>query len=77
MWSRRKAFEQIDWLARGYITASEIMQALESLGDPEKAFGKSDAEVVVKRFNKNKGSGRVTLKEFIDEVTPKVPSKSY
>lgn len=77
MWSRRKAFEQIDWLARGYITGSEVMQALESLGDHTQAIAKNDVESIVKRFNKNRTNGKISLKEFIDEVTPKVPSKSF
>lgn len=76
-WGRRKAFEQIDWLARGYITGSEVMQALESLGDPAVRVDRVDVESLVKRFNKNAVSGKISLKEFIDEVTPKVPSKTY
>jgi Ca2+-binding EF-hand superfamily protein len=77
MWSRRRAFEQIDWLARGHVTSSEILQALESLGDPGLSIGKNDVDSIVRRFNKNKVHNRITLKEFIDEVTPKVPSKSF
>lgn len=38
---------------------------------------KEDIEALVRRFNKDRTHGRVTLKEFIDELTPKVPKKNY
>jgi hypothetical protein len=32
---------------------------------------------LIRRFNKDKMNGRVTLAEFIDELTPKQPEKPY
>ena len=39
--------------------------------------GRADLESIVRRFNKDRTHGRISLKEFIDELTPKVPTKSY
>lgn len=67
----------MDWLSRGYVTVAEFIQAIDNLADPGLVKTKSDIESLTKRFNKDKIHGRVTLKEFIDEVTPKIPSKPY
>jgi hypothetical protein len=34
-------------------------------------------EALLRRFNKDKLNGRVSLPEFLDELTPKVPEKPY
>jgi len=38
---------------------------------------KNDTEALVKRFNKNRLNGKITLKEFMDELTTKAPTKTY
>ena len=76
-WSKRRAFDQMDWLSKTFITATEIQMALDQLADPMLKRDKNDTEALVKRFNKNNINGRITLKEFIDELTTKVPTKSY
>lgn len=36
-----------------------------------------DLECLIRRFNKDKLNGRVSLPEFIEELTPKNPKKAY
>jgi hypothetical protein len=36
-----------------------------------------DLECLIRRFNKDKLNGRVSLPEFLDELTPKNPEKAY
>lgn len=74
-WSKSKAFEQMDWLAKGYISGVELEQAIEKLADPMLRRDKNDIECLVRRFNKDKSTGKVSIKEFIDELLPKVPLK--
>ena len=76
-WSRQRAFAQMDWLQRGFITISEIQQALDQLADPTPPKDKDDSDLLVRRMNKDKAHGRVSMKEFIDELTPKCPTKAY
>lgn len=76
-WSKQKAFLQMDWLQRGFITQNEISQAVDQLAEPGIAKDKDDYEMLVKRMNKDKTHGRVSMKEFIDELTPKCPTKVY
>ncbi len=76
-WSKRRAFDQMDWLAKSFITATEIQMALDQLADPMLKRDKNDTEALVKRFNKNRINGKITLKEFMDELTTKAPTKSY
>lgn len=103
IWSKRAAFDQMDWLGKGFITSMEVHQAMESLADPPYAnsalashqgsfssfrsagpnvmagtrLEPASIELLVRRFNKNKEHGRITVKEFIDEVTPKCPMRHY
>ena len=34
-------------------------------------------DAFIRRFNKEKLNGRISLPEFLDELTPKQPNKSY
>jgi hypothetical protein len=36
-----------------------------------------EMEAMIRRFNKDKLNGRISLPEFIDELTPKCPEKAY
>ncbi len=81
--SIRKAFDAIDWLGRGFITINEFKRAFDNEGLQAGSAGKRgmgirdevELEGVIRRFNKDKVNGRVSLTEFIDELTPKCPMK--
>jgi Ca2+-binding EF-hand superfamily protein len=86
--SLRKAFDSLDWLGRGFLTSSEFKRAFEwqqniqsQIGSYSvSAFVRQDSvemEALIRRFNKDKLNGRVSLPEFLDELTPKVPEKPY
>eukprot|EP00347_Sterkiella_histriomuscorum_P020122 403339023 len=82
--SVRKAFDSIDWLQRGFITGNEIKRGFDlvSLRYSQDHFstlkGDSDEiECFIRRFNKDKLNGRISMTEFIDELTPKCPEKPY
>ena len=36
-----------------------------------------EMEAMIRRFNKDKLNGRISLPEFIEELTPKCPEKAY
>ena len=76
-WSKRKAFDQMDWLAKGFVQTNEVQMAIDQIADPHLRRDKNDTDALIRRFNKDRGHGKISLKEFIDELTPKVPTKSY
>lgn len=76
-WSKRKAFDQLDWLAKGFIQTNEVQMAIDQIADPQIRRDKNDTDALIRRFNKDRAHGKISLKEFIDELTPKVPTKSY
>ncbi len=51
--------------------------ALDQLADPQLRRDKTDTDALIRRFNKDRGHGRVSMKEFLDEMTPKIPTKAY
>ena len=65
----------MDWLSKGFITATEVQMAFDQLADPQVKRDKTDTEAIIRRFNKDRTHGRIAIKEFIDELTPKVPTK--
>ena len=79
--SLRKAFDVIDWNGRGIITANDFKRVLDlpnqGKGYEHKKgiYGVSEIEIeiegLLRRFNKDKLNGRVSLAEFIDELNPK------
>ena len=76
-WSKRKAFDQMDWLSKGFIQANELQMAMDQLAEPQIRRDKNDTEAIIRRFNKDRAHVKISLKEFLDELTPKVPAKSY
>jgi Ca2+-binding EF-hand superfamily protein len=69
--SLHDAFMAVDKDRNGYITYSEFQFLLEQHGIFATA---KDVESLMDRYDKDK-DGRVSFTEFVDEVTPKSPSK--
>ena len=66
-----EAFQAVDKDRNGYITFGEFQSLLELHG----IFATiKDVESLMDRYDKDK-DGRVSYSEFLDEVTPKSPSK--
>ena len=72
----RKVFDHLDWMNRGYISGKEIQNSLETIGEKVEAQS-PQIEGIMRRFNKDKLNGRISLPEFIEEITPKIPEKAY
>jgi Ca2+-binding EF-hand superfamily protein len=87
--SLRKAFDALDWLGRGFLTSNEFKKAFDwqysevgstiSTFSPGSSIRKESIELegLIRRFNRDKLNGRVTLSEFIEELTPKSHQKIY
>ena len=69
--SMHEAFQAVDKDRNGYITFGEFQGMLEQYGIFATA---KDVESLMDRYDKDK-DGRVSYSEFLDEVTPKSPSK--
>jgi len=69
--SSHEAFQAVDKDRNGYITYGEFQTLLEQHGIFATA---KDVESLMDRYDKDK-DGRVSFTEFLDEVTPKSPSK--
>ncbi|OMJ66559.1 hypothetical protein SteCoe_36556 [Stentor coeruleus] len=69
--SMHEAFQAIDQDRNGYITFGEFQSLLDQHGIFATA---KDVESLMDRYDKDK-DGRVSYSEFLDEVTPKSPSK--
>lgn len=69
--SLHEAFQAVDKDRNGYITYGEFQNLLEQHGIFATA---KDVESLMDRYDKDK-DGRVSFTEFLDEVTPKSPSK--
>ena len=78
--SLRKAFENIDWINRGYIQKNDIKRLIDTYADhlnPTIANQRShpgsiEMEALVRRFNKDKQNGKLALPEWVEELTPKL-----
>ena len=81
----RNAFDALDWLGRGFLTANEFRRAFEQQASLSNSFAAGgflrqdsvEMEGMIRRFNKDKMNGRVSLPEFMDEFTPKCADKNY
>lgn len=75
----RQVFDHLDWLKRGFLTSSEFRryfddyldEASQMMHGGEKAL-QIQMEGLIRRFNKDKLNGRVSLPEFMEELTPKL-----
>jgi len=61
--SLRSVFDQLDCLSRGYLTSNEFKRCFNN--------NEQDWNCLIKRFNKDKLNDRITLPEFLSEMTPK------
>lgn len=77
----RQVFEAIDWLNQGFITKPEIKRVVEMGLDfvEDRAaticfahLASIEMEALVRRFNKDKLNGKISMIEFVDELTQKV-----
>lgn len=78
----RSAYDQIDWLNRGFLTKTEIKRIIEQNIEmcPNKTELQSyshiesvEMEAFFRRFNKDKLNGKISMMEFLDELEPKLP----
>ena len=74
----RDAFSIIDYMQRGQITAVEIERFLDKFPTASQAYKSGGIDVthedvygLIRRFNKDKQNGRISLPEFLTELTPK------
>lgn len=77
----RQVFDSIDWLNQGFITKPEIKRvidmAIDKCDDRSAVLSQShlnsiEMEALIRRFNKDKLNGKISLIEFVDELTQKV-----
>lgn len=79
----RSVFDELDWLHRGHLTSSEFRRYFEGYSGETEQYRKGadsaqrEMEGLIRRFNKDKLNGRVSLPEFMDELTPKCPESKY
>jgi hypothetical protein len=81
----RQVFDHLDWLNRGFLTSTEFRRYFDankqvSEGTVLTAKDKenhTEMEALLRRFNKDKLSGRVSLPEFLELLTPKDQEKRY
>jgi hypothetical protein len=74
--SLRGLFDKLDWLQRGYLTGSELRRYFDNYPGETEAYRKGCSPItclegLIRRFNKDKLNGRISLPEFLDELTPK------
>lgn len=74
--SLRGLFDSLDWLSRGYLTSSEIRRYFDNYPSETEMYRKgnvtmTDLEGLIRRFNKDKLNGRISLPEFLEELTAK------
>jgi hypothetical protein len=64
----RHLFDQFDWMNRGYLTDVELKRHFPNYpNDTQEYQGKrSDIELVIRRFNKDKLNGRISYTEWLD-----------
>ena len=85
--SLRSIFDELDWLKRGFLTSSEFRRYFDGYLDEtaqlrqqatrNQQTGQVELEGLLRRFNRDKLNGRVSLPEFMDALTPKCPEKQF
>lgn len=69
----RDVFDDLDWNQRGYLTGTEIRRHFAGHPDETQAYRGATTnavELMIRRFNKDKFTGRVSLTEWLEELTP-------
>ena len=80
MASLKDVFQQFDFLNRGFITKLDIKKVIESneqhvssVTSMQRCHPDSvEMEALIRRFNKDRSNGRISLTEWIDELTPMI-----
>jgi hypothetical protein len=80
----RQVFDHLDWIKRGFLTSSEFRRYFDGYPDETETLRQggpkalqAEMEGLLRRFNKDKLNGRVSLPEFMDELTPKLPGQEF
>lgn len=75
--SLREIFDKFDWLNKGFLTVSEIRRHFSCYPDETQSYKmggnldfNADIELLIRRVNKDKFNGRISLIEWLDELTP-------
>ena len=75
----RELFDRLDCSTRGFLTQIELQTFFSAFptiqGTNQERTTMMDA--FIRRFNKDKLNGRISLPEFLDELTPKQENKQY
>ena len=74
--SLRGLFDKLDWLQRGYLTGAELRRYFDNYPGETEAYRQGSSPItclegLIRRFNKDKLNGRISLPEFLEELTPK------
>ena len=78
--SLRSAFDSMDRFNRGYLSFGDFQAAFDyqtGMTGVDVSGSPSDLDCLIKRFNKDKLNGRVSMPEFIEELTFRAPEKKY
>ena len=85
--SLRSIFDELDWLRRGFLTSSELRRYFDGYLDETSQLRQQatrnqntaniEMEGLLRRFNRDKLNGRISLPEFLDALTPKCPEKQF
>lgn len=67
------AFKALDRNGNGYVTLDEFREILQENGIYATS---TEALNLIKRFDRDQ-DGKVSYKEFVNEITPKSPAKLY
>lgn len=77
----RQLFDTIDWLNRGFITKQEIKRVIDANAQHVinsqallhmSELNSTEMEALTRRFNKDKLNGKISMVEFIDELSTKL-----
>ena len=71
----KQVFESLDWLNRGFLSKGEFKRIIDQHCDGMEDLSNLhsvEMEALVRRFNKDRANGKVSLIEFVAELTPKI-----
>jgi Ca2+-binding EF-hand superfamily protein len=73
----RDIFDEFDWLNRGFLTVVEIRRHFDCYPDETQSYRmggnmdfNAEIELLIRRVNKDKLNGRISLTEWLDELSP-------